>query len=43
VTSALANSKKVRGDDSDKGKIKEKNLNLVSNIMAGVTAGTSGA
>ena len=43
VTSALANSEKVRGDNSDKGKKKEKNLNLVSNIMAGVTAGTSGA
>lgn len=43
VTSILANSEKVRGDNSDRGKKKEKKLNLVSNIMAGVTAGTSGA
>ena len=43
VTSALANSNKVRSDNSEKGRKKEKNLNLVSNIMAGVTTGTSGA
>ena len=43
VTSILANSEKVRGDNSDRGKKKEKKLNLVSNIMAGVTVGTSGA
>ncbi len=42
ITSALANSDKVRGDDSEKGKKKEKNLNLASNILAGVTTGLSG-
>lgn len=41
ITSALANSKKVRNDNSEDGKKKEKNLNLVSNIMAGITTGTS--
>ena len=43
ITSALANSKKVRNDDSEDGKKKEKNLNTASNILAGVTMGTSGA
>ncbi len=43
VTSALANSKKVRNDDTDDGVKKEKNLNLAANIMAGVSTGTSGA
>ncbi|MBR1544929.1 MAG: hypothetical protein IJ638_03235, partial [Alphaproteobacteria bacterium] len=43
ITSAMANSKKVRDDDSESGKKKEKNLNLASNILAGVTTGTSGA
>ena len=38
ITSAMANSKKVRAGD----KKKEKNLNLASNILAGVTMGTSG-
>ena len=41
ITSAMANSKKVREDDSVKGKKKEKNLNLTANIMAGITTGTS--
>ena len=39
ITSAMANSKKVRDGD----KKKEKNLNLASNVLAGVTMGTSGA
>ena len=43
VTSIIANSDKVRLNDSDEGKKKEKNLNLASNILAGVTMGTSGA
>ena len=43
VTSALANSKKVRDDNSEPGKKKEKGLNLASNILAGITTGTSGA
>ncbi len=42
VTSVMANSKKVRADKSEKGKKKEKGLNLASNILAGVTMGTSG-
>ncbi len=41
ITSAMANSKKVREDDSEKGRKKEKGLNLASNILAGVTMGTS--
>lgn len=41
VTSAMANSKKVRADKSEKGRKKEKGLNLASNILAGVTMGTS--
>ena len=43
ITSALANSQKIRNDNSDKGKKKEKGLNITSNILAGVTMGTSGA
>ncbi len=39
ITSAMANSKKVR----DGNKKKEKNLNIASNVLAGVTMGTSGA
>ncbi len=41
ITSAMANSNKVRGDNSEKGTKKEKNLNMASNILAGVTTGTS--
>ena len=41
ITSAIANFKKVREDDSEKGQKKEKGLNLASNILAGVTMGTS--
>ncbi len=43
ITSALANSKKTRNDDSEDGRKKEKNLNLASNILAGVSTGTSAA
>ena len=43
VTSIMANTDKVRSDNSEKGKKKEKGLNLASNILAGVTTGTSGA
>lgn len=42
ITSALANSTKVRNDNSEDGVKKEKNLNLTSNIMAGVSTATSG-
>ena len=41
VTSALANSDSVRGDNSDAGKQKEKNLNTASNILAGGATGVS--
>ncbi len=41
ITSAIANTDKTRNDNSVRGKKKEKNLNLVSNIFAGITAGTS--
>ena len=41
ITSAIANTDKVRNDNSEKGKKKEKNLNLVSNVFAGITTGTS--
>ncbi len=36
-TSASANSNKVRTDDSDAGRAKEKNLNTVANVLAGGT------
>ena len=42
ITSAFANSKKVREATGEDAAKKEKNLNLTSNIMAGITAGTSG-
>ncbi len=41
VTSFMANTDKVRNNDSEEGKAKEKKLNLVSNIAAGVATGTS--
>ena len=41
VTSIMANTDKTRNNDSEKGKKKEKTLNLISNIAAGVTTGTS--
>ncbi len=42
VTSASANSDSVRGDNSDAGKQKEKNLNTASNILAGGATAASG-
>ncbi len=41
VTSLMANKDSVRNDDSEAGKKKEKKLNIASNILAGVTMGTS--
>ena len=41
ITSAIANTDKTRNDNSDKGKKKEKALNLTANISAGIVAGTS--
>ena len=37
IVSAVANSDKVRQDNSDAGKKKEKNLNTAANVMAGTT------
>lgn len=42
ITSASANSDKVRSDNSDAGKQKEKNLNMVSNALAGGATAASG-
>lgn len=42
VTSAVANSAKVRNDNSAHGKNKEKNLNTTANVMAGTTTVLSG-
>ncbi|MBD5405540.1 hypothetical protein HDR59_03265 [bacterium] len=41
ITSAMANSKDVRNDDSEAGVKKEKGLNIASNVMAGISTGTS--
>ena len=41
LTSASANSDKVRDDNSDSGKQKEKTLNTASNVLAGATAAAS--
>ena len=44
ITSALANSDKVRNVDTDKGKQKEKNLNTTANILsAGSTVASASA
>lgn len=43
VTSAMANSDKVRNDNTDSGKKKEKNLNTASNVLAGTTTVASAA
>lgn len=43
ITSSIANSDKVRNDNTDSGKKKEKNLNIASNIMAGATTTASAA
>ncbi len=40
TTSALANSEKIRSDDSVAGKAKEKKLNTASNVLAGVNVVT---
>lgn len=42
ITSGVANTDKTRGDDSDVGKQKEKNLNTASNVLAGVSTAASG-
>ena len=34
ITSALANSDKIRNDDSERGQQKEKNLNTSANVLA---------
>ena len=39
----MANSKNVRNAEGDEAEKKEKNLNLASNVMAGISTGTSGA
>lgn len=41
VTSAAANTDKTRDDNSDSGKQKEKNLNTVSNVLAGASTAAS--
>ncbi len=43
ITSSIANSDKVRNDNTDSGKKKEKNLNIASNVMAGATTTASAA
>lgn len=44
VTSAMANSNKVRNDNTDEGEKKEKNLNTASNVLAiGTTAASATA
>lgn len=42
VTSAIANSDKVRHDNTDKGMAKEKNLNTASNVLAAGATVASG-
>lgn len=41
VTSVMANSDSVRGDNTDDGKHKEKNLNTASNVLSGASAAAS--
>ena len=41
VTSGMANSDKIRDDNTDSGQAKEKNLNTASNILAGATTAAS--
>lgn len=43
ITSFAANTDKTRGDNSESGKSKEKNLNNAANILSGATALASGA
>ncbi|MBD5389354.1 hypothetical protein HDR63_03825 [bacterium] len=42
ITSATANSAKVRDDNSERGRDKEKKLNTTANVMSGTTAVMSG-
>lgn len=42
ITSATANSAKIRNDDTDAGMAKEKNLNTASNVLAAGATITSG-
>lgn len=42
IVSAVANSNKVRDDNSEQGKQKEKNLNTAANVLAGTSAVASG-
>lgn len=42
ITSASANSSKVRNDNSEQGRNKEKKLNTIANVMAGTTTVVSG-
>lgn len=41
ITSASANSKKIRKDDTDAGQKKEDNLNTAANVLAGTATGAS--
>jgi hypothetical protein len=43
ITSGVANNEQIRQDDSVAGRDKEKNLNNVSNILAGGATIASGA
>lgn len=43
VVSGVANSDKIRNDNTDAGKQKEKNLNTASNVLAGTTTVASAA
>lgn len=43
IVSAVANTKKTRGDNTDTGASKEKNLNTAANILAGGTTVATGA
>ena len=43
IVSAVANSKKIRNDDTESGKKKEKNLNVTANVMSGTTTAASAA
>ena len=42
ITSAAANTNKVRSNNTDAGKKKEKNLNTAANVFAGVSTAASG-
>lgn len=42
IVSAVANSDKVRSDDTESGKSKEKNLNTTANVLAGTATAATG-